>query len=169
MGYPSEIKRRKKKGKQKMNENDKDGLLECFTPGDTNNIIEAKKLPLYEEEISKLGYIMLDALSDYFRKLERETDDPEKDAIELFFDCYDMWEEEKRRHEQINGYLVALGENEREEPIENRMVDALMSYFDGERCYDGNSYFRGLRDDKVTPEWRRLKLAQIEEYKGGKN
>ena len=42
------------------------------------------------------------------------------------------------------------------------MVDALMSYFDGERYYDGKSYFRGLREDKITPEWRKLKLAKMD-------
>ena len=152
-----------------MNENDYESLLECFIPGDTNDIIEGKKMPSYSDELNKLGYIMLKALSDHFRNLERENDDPDEDAIEIFFDFYDMWEEEKRRHEQINKYLVCLGENELEEPIENRIVDALMSYFDGERSYDGNSYFRGLRDDKVTPEWRRIRLAQIEKYKGGMN
>jgi len=152
-----------------MNDNDYESLLECFIPGDTNDIIEGKKMPSYSDELNKLGYIMLNALSDHFRNLERENDDQDEDAIEIFFNFYDMWEEEKRRHEQINKYLIALGENEMEEPIENRIVDALMSYFDGERCYDGNSYFRGLRDDKVTPEWRRIKLAQIEKYKGGMN
>ncbi len=145
--------------------NDYERLLDCFKPGNKNDFIEGDKMPDYENELGQLGYLMLEAVSREIFALERYLDDEEKDSVEVFFDLYEQWAEEKRRHETVNRLLSAIGEDEREEPIQNKLVDALMSYFDGERYYDGLSYFRGLRDDKVTPKWRKERLEEYENNK----
>ncbi len=137
-------------------------ILDCFKPGEKNDIIEGDKMPDYEDVLANLGFAMLRAATDYLSKMKDVLNDKEKDEVDIFFDLYDLWIEEKKRHEQMNKYFAFIGEEEREELLPNRMVDALMSYFDGERYYDGKSYFRGLREDKITPEWRKLKLAKMD-------
>lgn len=145
-------------------------ILDCFKPGEKNDIIEGDKMPDYEDVLADLGFAMLRAATDYLSKMKDALKDKEKDEVDIFFDLYDLWAEEKKRHEQMNKYFAFMGEKEREELLPNRMVDALMSYFDGERYYDGKSYFKGLREDKITPEWRRLKLAKIDQnFEGGAN
>lgn len=143
-------------------------LLDCFRPGNKNDVIEGKKMHEYEGVLAELGFTMLRAVSDYLSQCEMVLNLEDRDATDIFFDFYDYWTEEKRRHEQINKYFVAMGENEREEPLPNRMIDALMSYFDGERFYNGNNSFQGLREDKITPEWRKMKYADMAgKYIGG--
>ena len=143
-------------------------LLDCFRPGNKNDVIEGKKMPEYEGVLAELGFVMLRAVSDFLSQCETVLNLEDRDATDIFFDFYDYWTEEKRRHEQINKYFVAMGENEREEPLPNRMIDALMSYFDGERFYNGNNSFQGLREDKITPEWRKMKYADMAgKYIGG--
>ena len=145
-------------------------ILDCFKPGEKNDIIEGDKMPDYEDVLVDLGFAMLWAATDYLSKMKYVLKDKEKDEVDIFFDLYDLWTEEKKRHEQMNKYFAFMGEKEREELLPNRMVAALMSYFDGERYYDGKSYFRGLREDKITPEWRKLKLAKIDgNLEGGIN
>lgn len=145
-------------------------ILDCFKSGEKNDIIEGDKMPDYEDVLANLGFVMLRAATDYLSKMKDVLNDKEKDEVDIFFDLYDLWIEEKKRHEQMNKYFAFIGEEEREELLPNRMVDALMSYFDGERYYDGKSYFRGLREDKITPEWRKLKLAKIDgNLEGGIN
>src|SRR5574344_1077718 len=67
---------------------------------------------------------------------------PADDAEDEFIDDYDKWVELKRSHDLINKFLTARGTNEKEEPLANRLIDALFSYYDGERYYDGSCYFR---------------------------
>jgi hypothetical protein len=100
--------------------------------------------------------------------LERhqDSDTPEEDALDEFLDDYDRWVGDKDRHERINYYLLGDGKKPKEEPIGNRIIDAMFGYFDGERCYDGTSYFKGMRDgkgDNPCPEHERP-----DEKKGGK-
>ncbi len=137
-------------------------ILDCFKPGEKNDIIEGDKMSDYEDVLANFGFAMLRTATDYLSKMKDVLNDKEKDEVDIFFDLYDLWIEEKKRHEQMNKYFAFIGEEEREELLPNRMVDALMSYFDGERYYDGKSYFRGLREDKITPEWRKLKLAKMD-------
>lgn len=145
-------------------------ILDCFRPGEKNDIIEGDKMPEYQEVLADLGFVMLRAATDYLSKMKDSSGDEEKDATDVFFDLYDLWTEEKKRHEQMNKYFSFMGEVEREEVLPNRIVDTLMSYFDGERYYDGLNYFRGLREDKITPEWRKIKFARIDQdFNGGIN
>ena len=112
------------------------------------------KFPPYLKFVKLQRYIML-AVSRYYIERHQHDPDPEEAALDEFFDDYDLWVGEKDRREKVNYYLSVVGRPQKEDPLMNRMIDAMFGYFDGERHYDGSSYFKGMRDglgDNPCPE-----------------
>ena len=45
-------------------------ILDCFKPGEENDIIEGDKMPDYEDVLVDLGFVMLSAINDYLSKIK---------------------------------------------------------------------------------------------------
>lgn len=144
----------------------KDFVLSPLKPADCSDEPKCAKLPEYDE-FKGLEKAILKGISDYYMSHHVNGEIPADDAEDEFIDDYDKWVEVKRSHDLINKFLTARGSNEKEEPLANRLIDALFSYYDGERYYDGSCYFKGLREVEVTPEWRRIYLARLTGFHGG--
>ena len=152
--------------KQTKKKGGKGFVLSPLKPADCVDEPKSSKLPEYEE-FKELENVIMEAISDYYLSRHLNGEIPADDAEDEFIDDYDKWTEYKRSHELVNKFLAARGSDEKEEPLANRLVDALFSYYDGERYYDGNCYFKGLREEEVTPEWRRIYLARLTGFHGG--
>ena len=155
--YDNEKGRIKGSMGKKKEDAKKDFVLACFKPADESLEPKSGKFPAYEK-FAKLETFIIIEISRYYLERHQDSDTPEEDALDEFLDDYDRWVGDKDRHERVNYYLQGDGKKPKEEPIGNRIIDAMFGYFDGERCYDGTSYFKGMRDglgDNPCPEHER--------------